>query len=138
MTDASPVIAKSDQLDAKLSTGLDKQINDMFKFGQRTRQITYMLIAIVTLSILSSCAVAYIAVQARHTSDLANSTKHDQFVICESGNKGRASNLALWNYILALPSVTPPNPDQQQQITAFRAFLTTAFQSIDCANPEAH
>lgn len=134
----SNVEAKSDALDAKLDAGLDDEINQLFEFSRRTRQITYLLIAVVMLSALSWIGVGYIAVQARNTSHIAASTKHDQFIICEAGNKARASNLALWNYILALPSVTPPNPDQQQQITAFRTFLAAAFQNIDCANPEAH
>ena len=132
------LIARNDALDAKIKKRpyMDKDVETLSAMGRRNLKLIRILYASVALEIILTGAVAYFASQ---TIISKNRTEINHVAIvrsCESGNGFRKDNLALWTYILALPTQQPLTDAQKDVAADFTTFVNKTFALHDCSQIE--
>ncbi len=104
---------------------------------RRSRIALAWTVAGLTLDLLLSVALGFVAVQAKNASDTADTNTTNARLACEAGNQGRETQIQLWTYVLNLAAqgAAEPTPAQAKQIAEFRAYISRVFAPRDCNNP---
>jgi len=123
--------------------GMTRQLAALAAYGKRNRHMIWGLIVSIALDLVLTVVVAVFAIQAHDANTsaqaarvVAAAAKQNNLALCEAGNVARAQQIGLWNHLLSLPPA-PGSPrrsaGQEQQITAFRAYIAGIFKPRDCA-----
>lgn len=136
MTDLPPdpkvVLAAAQRLQVSMLS-LGSRIEGLKRYG-RTNRILIWVVGFLTL--LQFALIGW-SVQVARTASLASRQAHLTALIsrqrCESGNDFIKVEKDLWEYVLTLSSgQNPSTPQQEQNLTSFRAYLAGHFQPRDC------
>jgi uncharacterized membrane protein len=115
--------------------GLSGDIKRLTDYGIRNRHLIWALIVSLILDLALTIVIALVAVQAHDANATALSAKAAQMALCEAGNTTRAQQRQLWFHLLTtprLPGSPPRTKAQQQQIDAFKAYISQTFAPRDC------
>lgn len=125
--------SRSDELDKKLEDNpVDKGIEALAKGVSRQRRAIRLLAVSIVLEFVLTIGVAVIAFKTNEALNLSQSNKDAVIANCETANDSRKNQLALWNYVFAIPPSQPPTPDQQTRAKEFKSFVDITFQPRDC------
>jgi len=127
-------VERSDDLDRRIALGLGvtRDVENLMRASKRSLLLIRVLFVSVVFDVLLSVALGLVAIRADTAANQANSVQRRQVATCLAANEARAAQIALWTYILDLPSTAPNTPEQQQRIKQFRAFVATTFAPRKC------
>lgn len=128
-----PVVS-SDKLDEHPEMkGLYKNVADLAAYGRRSRRLIRWVIALAIFEVIIIIALGAAFFQLQMNQEDIKKNTTSILASCESGNNFRASQITLWDYILAIPPQTPPSPEQDKRIADFKDFVHKTFSPRDCS-----
>ena len=118
-------------------TGLRGEIQGLDVYGRRTRTLIWRQWIAYGIVFLLAVGLGFVAVNARHTAQVATRNTVNAVDACNTANKARKIVADLWDYILALPPTHPLTAQEQAavnvQVAALRARIATAYAQQDCS-----
>lgn len=126
---ADKVVEKADQLQDRISAETDKVIRDLVAYKAKAtkwQRINSIIIAVLVVMFVGG---TFLLIKIRDNAATIQAA-------CESGNRARAGETKLWDFILSLP--IDPNQTQQEQEAriALQKLVDDIFASRDCSNPQ--
>jgi hypothetical protein len=123
-------VSRSDKLDEKIAGSAD--IDALVKSSRRNRTVIKWLAASLIFDLLLTLGLGVLAVETYRQEVQANSIAARAHDSCVAANEGRAAQVQLWDYILALPPAAPPTPAQERQREQFRVYIGQTFAQRPC------
>jgi hypothetical protein len=118
----------------KLNDDMSEQVVALSKVVKHDRQLIKGLVISVTLDILLSIGIAFIAITATSAKSQAEEAQDNARIGCLAANETRIAQIQLWDYVLSLASPSSQTPAQKAQIEQFRIYVAQVFAQRDCDN----
>lgn len=117
--------------------GFRAEIQKQNVFALRSRALIRRLwVAFIVIGLLA-VGLGFVAINARHTAQVANRNTVNAVDACKTANKARQTSSDLWNYILTLPPTRVLTPAEQAainvQTAGLRARIATTYAQQDCS-----
>lgn len=142
--DRENVLAAASSLEHSMSD-LGADIKSLREYGQRSRHWIWALAVSLTLDVVLSVFLGFVAVQANHASNKATDAtsaahvnRQTQVTTCEATNQARAVSTQLWTYVIGVVTAnnTQLTAAQRAQLVMLRTHIRTAYAPRDCS-PDA-
>jgi len=118
-------------------TGLRAEIQDLDISGRRTRRLIWRQWIVIVIVVLLAVGLGFVAVNARHTAQIASRNTENAYTACLKANSARATTRALWDSIFSQPPIQKLSPQEQAardaQVAALRARIATSYADQDCS-----
>lgn len=124
---------RNEELNRKIDhTDLSSAVDTLIKDAKKRKRQVILLSLSIGLDLLLTVGLGFLSIQTHNVASQSENNKVALVRSCETTNDARASNKALWDYLLALPSNEPATSAQQSEIDSFKAFIDKTFAPRDC------
>lgn len=122
---AEAVIAKADDLDARIGKKTEEVIRGLVESDKRNKRIQRSLGAILVVLFIVVVAGIFSIVKIMDNAATIQAS-------CEASNRASAREIQIWEHIVNLPPPPDETDAQKQQKVDFLKFIQDTFPPTDC------
>ena len=122
-----------------LRDDLDDKFSFLRRYGARNRHLIWALAVSLALDLILTAAVIFGQVQLDRNKATIGAVHAAQISACQTGNRLRAEQRALWGHVIAIsqppPHETPVQRRKREKtLTQFAAYVKRVFPTLDCTS----